>query len=73
MTEAVASLVGVLIAGTLLGVEMWIVGTGVLAWVVARRPVPTRVVIVAALVLGASIVAYVAAVVLIGGLLDFFF
>jgi hypothetical protein len=71
MTEGLASLLGVLIAGALLGVQVWVVGVGVLAWVVARHgPIIPRVLIVAALLLGVSAIAYVAAVVLIGMLVD---
>ena len=72
MMEALANLAGVLIAGTLLGVEVWVVTIGVLAWVVARHgPIVPRVLVVAALLLGVSAVAYVAAVVLIGVVLEF--
>jgi hypothetical protein len=71
MTEALANLIGVLIAGALLGVEIWVVGIGLLAWVVARQgPVIPRVLIVAAFFLGVSGVAYVAVIVLIGALLE---
>jgi hypothetical protein len=70
MTEALASLAGVLIAGALLGVEVWVVGIGILAWVVARPgTITTRVAVVAGLLLALSAVAYVAAVVLIGAVL----
>jgi hypothetical protein len=71
MMEGLASLLGVLIAGALLGIEVWVVGVGVLAWVVARHgAILPHVLIVAALFLGFSAIAYVAAVVLIGILID---
>jgi hypothetical protein len=71
MTELLANLVGVLIAGGLLGVEIWVVAIGILAWVVARQgPITPRVLVVAGLLLGASAAAYVGIVVLIGVLLS---
>ena len=71
MTEALANLIGVLIAGALLGVEIWVVGIAVLAWVVARHgPIIPRALVLAAFVLGVSAVAYVAVVVLIAALLE---
>jgi hypothetical protein len=70
MTEALASLAGVLIAGGLLGVEVWVVAIGILAWVVSRPgPITTRVSVVAGLLLAVSAVAYVGAAVLIGAML----
>ena len=70
MTEALVSLAGALVAGGLLGVEVWVVAIGILAWVVARPgPITTRVSVVAGLLLAVSAVAYAAAVVLIGALL----
>lgn len=70
MTEALASLAGVLIAGWLLGVEVWVVAIGILAWVVSRPgPITLRVSVVAGLLLAVSAVAYVAAVMLIGAML----
>ena len=70
MTEALANLVGVLIAGWLLGIEVWVVATALLAWVIGRHgPITPSVVVVAGLLLGASAGAYVASVVLIGLLL----
>jgi hypothetical protein len=71
MTEALANLAGVLIVGALLGVEVWVVAIGLLAWVVASpRPIPSRIPILAALLLSVSVVAYIAAVVLIGVVLE---
>ena len=71
MTEALANLAGVLIAGWLLGIEVWVVAIGLLAWVVARQgPITPRVLVVAGLLLSASGAAYVASVVLIGVLLS---
>jgi len=71
MVEALASLAGVLIAGWLLGVEVWVVAIALLAWVIGRHePITPRVVMVAGLLLAVSAAAYVASVVLIGVLLD---
>jgi hypothetical protein len=71
MTELLAKLVGVLIAGGLLGVEVWVVAIGILAWVVARQgPITPRALAVAWLLLSASAAAYVAIVVVIGVLLS---
>jgi hypothetical protein len=67
MTEALANLAGVLIAGCLLGVEVWVVAIGLLAWVIGRHgPITPNVLAVAGLLLGTSVAAYVASVVLIG-------
>jgi hypothetical protein len=71
MTEALMNLAGVLIAGGLLGVEVWVVAIGILAWVIAHPgPVMPRVLAIAGLLLGASAAAYVAIVVLVGVLLS---
>lgn len=71
MTEVLANLAGVLIAGWLLGVEVWVVAIGLLAWVVAcQGPITPRVLVVAGLLFGASVATYVAIVVLIGVLLS---
>jgi hypothetical protein len=71
MMEALANLAGVLVTGGLLGAEVWVVAIAILAWVVAHQgPITPRVLVVAGLLLGASAVAYVAAVVLIGVLLS---
>jgi hypothetical protein len=71
MTEGIANLAGVLFAGGLLGVDVWVVAIGLLGWVVARPgPITPRILVVAGLLLGASAVAYVAAVVLVGVLLS---
>jgi hypothetical protein len=71
MTEALANLAGVLIAGCLLGVEVWVVAIGLLAWVIGRHgPITPNVLAVAGLLLGTSVAAYVASVVLIGVLLS---
>jgi hypothetical protein len=68
---ALANLAGVLIAGALLGAEVWVVTIGILAWVAGRQgPITPRVLAVAGLLLGASAVAYVTIVVLIGVLLS---
>ena len=70
MMEALANLAGVLIAGWLLGVEIWVVAVALLAWVVGRPgPITPRAVVVAGLLLAVSAAAYVASVVLIGVLL----
>lgn len=71
MMAALAALTGVLIAGCLLGVEVWVVAIAMLAWLVARpAPISTRVLVVTGLLLGASAAAYVGIVVLIGVLLS---
>ena len=71
MTEALANLAGVLIAGWLLGVEVWVVAVALLAGVVGRHgPITPAVLVVVGLLLGASTAAYVASVVLIGVLLS---
>ena len=71
MTELLANLAGVLLAGWLLGAEVWVVAIGILAWVVARQePITPRVLAVAGLLLSASAAAYVAIVSLIGFLLS---
>jgi hypothetical protein len=71
VTELLANLGGVLLAGWLLGVEVWVVAIGILAWVVARQePIRPRVLAVAGLLLSASAAAYVVIVVLIGVLLS---
>jgi hypothetical protein len=71
VTELLANLAGVLLAGWLLGVEVWVVAIGMLAWVVARKePITPRVLAVAGLLLSASAAAYVVIVVLIGVLLS---
>jgi hypothetical protein len=65
--ELLANLAGVLLAGWLLGVEVWVVAIAILAWVVARQEAITpRVLAVAGLLLSASAAAYVVIVVLIG-------
>lgn len=72
MTESLAHIAGVLLAGGLLGVVIWVVGIGILAAVVARPgPITARVVGVAGLALAVSAVAYVGAVLLIAALLPF--
>lgn len=71
MREALANLAGILLAGGLLGVEVWVVAIGLLAGLIARpEPVTPRALAVAGLLLGVSAVAYVAAVVLIAVLLS---
>jgi hypothetical protein len=71
VTELLANLAGVLLAGWLLGVEVWVVAIGMLAWVVARKePITPRVLAVAGLLLSASAAAYVVIVVVIGVLLS---
>ena len=71
MTEALTNLAGVLIAGWLLGVEVWVVAIGLLAWVIGRHgPITPRILVVAGLMLGASATVYIASVVLIGVLLS---
>lgn len=72
LIEALVNLAGVLLAGTLLGIEIWIVSIALLAWVVASpaRPITSRIPVVAGLLLAVSAVAYVAAAVLIGILLE---
>jgi hypothetical protein len=71
VTELLANLAGVLLAGWLLGVEVWVVAIGILAWVVTRKePITPRVLAVAGLLLSASAAAYVVIVVVIGALLS---
>jgi hypothetical protein len=71
VTELLANLAGVLLAGWLLGVELWVLAIGILAWLVARQaPVTPRVLAVAGLLLSASAAAYVAIVALVGFLLS---
>jgi hypothetical protein len=71
MMEALANLAGVLVAGALLGLEVWVAAIGILAWVVARPgPVTTRTLVIAGLLLGTSAGAYVAIAVLVAVLLS---
>jgi len=65
-----ANLLGVLAAAFLLGVEVWIVAVLALAYVVSREAITVGVLVKAAAALGASAVAYVVAVVLIGRLVS---
>jgi hypothetical protein len=66
VTALVANLIGVLLAGALLGVAVWVVDVGVLAWLVSRPSVSRRAVAGGLAVVAAVTVTYVGVVILIG-------
>ena len=61
-----ANLLAVLVAAFLLGVEVWVVAILALAYVVSREAITVGALVKAAAALGASAIAYVAAVMVIG-------
>jgi hypothetical protein len=65
-----ASVLGVLLALVLLGIEVWVVGIAALAYVVSREVVTVPVLLRAASVVAGSTLGYIAGVALIGDLLS---
>jgi hypothetical protein len=65
-----ASVLGVLLALVLLGIEVWVVGIAALAYVVSREVVTVPVLLRAASVVAGSTLGYIAVVALIGDLLS---
>ena len=64
------SLAGILLPLVLLGVEVWVVGIAVLAYVVSRGVVTIPVLLRAASVMAGSTMGYIAVVALIGVLVS---
>lgn len=60
-----AGLLGVLIAGILLGVAVWVIGIAILAWVVTRPTLTGGSLVATGAAVAASGVVYVAAVIAI--------
>ena len=65
-----ASVLGVLLALVLLGVDVWVVGIAALAYVVSREVVTVPVLLRAASVMAGSTLVYIAVVALIGALVS---
>lgn len=65
-----ASVLGVLVALVVLGLEVWVVGIAALAYVVSREVVTVPVLLRAASVVAGSTIGYIAVVALIGALVS---
>ncbi len=64
MGTLAANLAAVLLAALLLGAAVWVVGIALLAWLTTRPAVTVGVLVTTGAALGATALAYVAAVVL---------